>query len=178
MLDNVSPKVIWPQHWKSECNVSTMHKPQEKLLAFCFITVKRCPFSQLQVVPKGSNLDRIATPSPEPSPRPWSRKESTGSRPPGVTTRPCSAGSALGGAPRRSHPWADSLSTISEEPPSYHSCSSHEIVVHPEVVVETTTVTTNTTTVGGVDTGHRVSDRAMLSIGYTKFIRQSSSKPQ
>lgn len=32
-----------------------------------------------------------------------------------------------------------SLSTISEEPPSYKS--SHEIVVQPELVVETTTVT-------------------------------------
>ncbi|KAL3202730.1 hypothetical protein MRX96_012060 [Rhipicephalus microplus] len=69
---------------------------------------------------------------------------------------------ARGGGVRR-HPWADSLSTISEEPPSYHSCSSsHEIVLHPEVVVETTTVTTSngtteTTTRNTVDSGDRSS---------------------
>jgi len=43
---------------------------------------------------------------------------------------------------RRSYPRVQSeisLSTISEEPQSYHS--SHEIVVQPEIVVETTTIT-------------------------------------
>ncbi|KAH7935128.1 hypothetical protein HPB52_004477 [Rhipicephalus sanguineus] len=110
-----------------------------------------------ELVPQ-SRGDRIATPSPEASPEPPQRAI----RPPRTFGRPV-AGPPLGGAGVRRHPWADSLSTISEEPPSYHSCSSsHEIVLHPEVVVETTTVTTSngtteTTTRNTVDSGDRSS---------------------
>lgn len=70
--------------------------------------------------------DRIATPSPPSSPVPKKKLRS------------------LSGPYfcRRSYPRVQSeisLSTISEEPQSYHS--SHEIVVQPEFVVETTTIT-------------------------------------
>lgn len=71
--------------------------------------------------------DRISTPSPSPSP-PISRKKLRSVSGPYFS--------------RRSYPRVQSeisLSTISEEPQSYHS--SHEIVVQPEFVVETTTIT-------------------------------------
>ncbi|KAG0442580.1 hypothetical protein HPB47_015663 [Ixodes persulcatus] len=99
-----------------------------------------------EVVPKGDS-NRISTPSPQPSPEPRMRPRH--SRPSGAGQGGARGGCTLGAGVRRSeqpHPWADSLSTISEEPPSYHSCSSREIVLHPEVVVETTTVTNTTTT--------------------------------
>ena len=69
-----------------------------------------------QVIPKG-NADRLATPTPEPSPKPERFYHSRGRSHRGV---------------RRG-----SLSTISEEPTQY---SSHEIIVQPEVYVETTTL--------------------------------------
>ncbi|XP_077500202.1 protein patched isoform X2 [Amblyomma americanum] len=118
-----------------------------------------------ELVPQG-RADRIATPSPEASPPPPQRT----ARPPRTLGRPVS-GPPLGGAGVRRHTWADSLSTISEEPPSYHSCSSsHEIVLHPEVVVETTTVTTSngtteTTTRNTVDAGDRSSSAQSSSSG-------------
>nr|AGV52780.1 patched protein [Archegozetes longisetosus] len=71
--------------------------------------------------------DRISTPSPSPSPS-LSRKKLRSVSGPYFS--------------RRSYPRVQSeisLSTISEEPQSYHS--SHEIVVQPEFVVETTTIT-------------------------------------
>ena len=77
--------------------------------------------------------DRIATPSPTPSPCLPRKKRSV----------PYFS--------RRSYPRVQSeisLSTISEEPQSYHS--SHEIVVQPEFVVETTTITSPTN--GGTQT--------------------------
>ncbi|CAN7942111.1 unnamed protein product, partial [Ixodes hexagonus] len=101
-----------------------------------------------EVVPKGDS-NRIATPSPQPSPEPRMRPRHSRSSGGGQGGSRGAGGCTLGAGVRRSeqpHPWADSLSTISEEPPSYHSCSSHEIVLHPEVVVETTTVTNTTTT--------------------------------
>ena len=73
--------------------------------------------------------DRIATPSPTPSPCLPRKKRSV-------------SGPYFS---RRSYPRVQSeisLSTISEEPQSYHS--SHEIVVQPEFVVETTTITSPT----------------------------------
>ncbi|XP_076353489.1 protein patched-like isoform X1 [Tachypleus tridentatus] len=84
-----------------------------------------------EVIPK-DDPDRIATPSPEPSPP----------RPRARTSQHFSG--------RRVYPRVNSeisLSTITEEPQSYHS--SHEIVVQPEVVVETTTITNTTATTGG-----------------------------
>ena len=71
--------------------------------------------------------DRISTPSPSQSPVLSRKKLRTVSGP---------------YFSRRSYPRVQSeisLSTISEEPQSYHS--SHEIVVQPEFVVETTTIT-------------------------------------
>lgn len=118
------------------------------------------------LVPQG-RADRIATPSPEASPEPPQRT----ARPPRTLGRPSVGGTPLGSAGVRRHPWADSLSTISEEPPSYHSCSSsHEIVLHPEVVVETTTVTTSngtteTTTRNTVEAGDRSSSSQSSSSG-------------
>ena len=73
--------------------------------------------------------DRISTPSPPASPS-ISRKKSR-----------VVGGQYFG---RKSYPRVQSeisLSTISEEPHSYHS--SREIVVQPELVVETTTITNN-----------------------------------
>ncbi|CAN7942113.1 unnamed protein product [Ixodes hexagonus] len=110
-----------------------------------------------EVVPKGDS-NRIATPSPQPSPEPRMRPRHSRSSGGGQGGSRGAGGCTLGAGVRRSeqpHPWADSLSTISEEPPSYHSCSSHEIVLHPEVVVETTTVTNTTTTAGNADGGER-----------------------
>lgn len=69
--------------------------------------------------------DRICTPSPEPVRR--SRK---------TTTSTCRQAPAS--LPRRHR--EPSLSTITEEPGSWHS-TTHEIVVEPELVVETTTFT-------------------------------------
>lgn len=128
-----------------------------------------------ELVPQ-SRGDRIATPSPEASPEPPQRML----RPPRTFGRPVT-GPPLGGAGVRRHPWADSLSTISEEPPSYHSCSSsHEIVLHPEVVVETTTVTTSngtteTTTRNTVDTGDRSSSAQSSSSGNSGSSSRSST---
>ncbi|CAG2100407.1 unnamed protein product, partial [Medioppia subpectinata] len=71
--------------------------------------------------------DRISTPSPDPSPCVNRKKQRSVSGP---------------YFSRRTYPRVQSeisLSTISEEPQSYHS--SHEIVVQPEFVVETTTIT-------------------------------------
>jgi len=79
--------------------------------------------------------DRISTPSPPASPCLPKRKRSV-------------SGPYFS---RRSYPRVQSeisLSTISEEPQSYHS--SHEIVVQPEFVVETTTITSPTN--GGTQT--------------------------
>uniref|UniRef100_T1IK20 SSD domain-containing protein n=1 Tax=Strigamia maritima TaxID=126957 RepID=T1IK20_STRMM len=75
-----------------------------------------------EVIPK-DNPDRIATPTPEPSP-------------PRVRYK-CKKNKADLQQNRRMYPSEISLSTITEEPPSWQS--SHEIVVQPEVVVETTT---------------------------------------
>ncbi|KAH9499847.1 Protein patched 1 [Bulinus truncatus] len=75
-----------------------------------------------EVVPK-DNADRLASPTPEPSPK---------------ATHRYSGHSRRGS--RRVYPRVNSdisLSTISEEPTQY---SSHEIIVQPEVVVETTTL--------------------------------------
>ncbi|EEC01563.1 patched-2 protein, putative, partial [Ixodes scapularis] len=68
-----------------------------------------------EVVPKGDS-NRISTPSPQPSPEPRMRPRH--SRPSGAGQGSARGGCTLGAGVRRSeqpHPWADSLSTISEE---------------------------------------------------------------
>lgn len=79
-----------------------------------------------EVIPR-DDPDRLGTPTPEPSPAPRHRSRSRN-------------GGLKSGFHKRVHPKMNSeisLTTITEEPPSWHS--SHEIVVQPEVVVETTT---------------------------------------
>lgn len=79
--------------------------------------------------------ERLSTPSPKGSPL-HSRKSSSGSK------DGCDKNRNSKSAPR---PCAPSLTTITEEPPSWHSSgpsvqsSMQSIVVQPEVVVETTT---------------------------------------
>jgi len=91
--------------------------------------------------------ERLATPTPEPSPYvERSGRMHSGAGGPGKV-RIDSAGSTGGSTgtgnpsvtyvPRRLRGSDLSLTTITEEPPSW--TSSHEIVVQPEVVVETTT---------------------------------------
>lgn len=77
-----------------------------------------------EIVPY-DHVDRISTPSPSPSPQ--------------IQRKPRNLSRASYFGRRRIHSEI-SLSTISEEPQSYHS--SREIVVQPELVLETTTVTT------------------------------------
>ncbi|XP_023228651.1 protein patched homolog 1-like [Centruroides sculpturatus] len=79
-----------------------------------------------EVVPH-DNSDRIPTPSPEPPPH----HRIQGGR---YFSKRCYPGMNS----------EISLTTITEEPPSFQS--SHEIVVEPEVIVETTTITNQSVT--------------------------------
>ena len=99
-----------------------------------------------EVIPADGE-ERLATPTPEPSPYvERSGRMHSGAGGPGKV-RIDSTGSAGGSTgtgnpsvtyvPRRLRGSDLSLTTITEEPPSW--TSSHEIVVQPEVVVETTT---------------------------------------
>ncbi|XP_076319648.1 protein patched-like isoform X2 [Tachypleus tridentatus] len=113
-----------------------------------------------EVIPH-DDPDRIATPSPEPSP-PRQRTQ---------TSRHFS---------RRVYPRVNSeisLSTITEEPQSYHS--SHEIVVQPEVVVETTTITNTTATSGGnisTTTTTNKRDTSMVNTSTVSDDKQANSR--
>lgn len=96
-----------------------------------------------------SGADRIAPPTPEPSPCMERCNRRGGDSTTGAGSRSQADGSGgIGGnnnnsayVPRRLRGSDLSLTTITEEPPSW--TSSHEIVVQPEVVVETTTCNGN-----------------------------------
>lgn len=107
-------------------------------------------FDYSQLVPT-SGEDRIAPPTPEPSPcmercnrrgdssiYAGSRSQADGS---GSNGSSSNNNSGVAYVPRRLRGSDLSLTTITEEPPSW--TSSHEIVVQPEVVVETTTCNGN-----------------------------------
>lgn len=97
-----------------------------------------------EVIP-ADREDRIATPTPEPSPCmercSRSRHDSTGGSSKvhrgGEGNNNNNNNPSVTYVPRRLRGSDLSLTTITEEPPSW--TSSHEIVVQPEVVVETTT---------------------------------------
>lgn len=116
-----------------------------------------------QVIPT-SGEDRIETPTPLPSPcTERSRRADSRSGQHSETHNNNSGGggnnnlSSVTYVPRRLRGSDLSLTTITEEPPSW--TSSHEIVVQPEVVVETTTCNGN----GSCNSSRHSSDQVNIS---------------